>query len=122
MIILILEDDISLQYVMKKTFEKNGFDCLVCDDGISAIRKAFDADVAIVDIHTPLPVTGRDFITAFAKLNNGRKIIVYTGDTKITLDDVPEADFLFHKNENSLPKIVDILSELKMNFHNTVNF
>ncbi|MFH1379423.1 MAG: response regulator [bacterium] len=69
--ILLVEDDTEIQELLSALLKKNGFDVIVCTDGISAVNacKEQSFDAAILDVMLP----GKDGYAVCREIRSGEK-------------------------------------------------
>jgi two-component system response regulator VanR len=78
--VLVVEDELGIQMVIKKFLESHEVVVHVCDNGREAVRLATTGgyDVVLLDYHLP-GWTGVEAVSALDLLNRNLKIVVNTG-------------------------------------------
>ena len=78
--LLLVEDELGIQMVVKKFLQSHEAEVVVCDNGREAVRLATTGnfDVVLLDYHLP-GWTGIEAVSALDLLNKNIKIVVNTG-------------------------------------------
>jgi two-component system, cell cycle sensor histidine kinase and response regulator CckA len=115
--IMIVEDEVQMQEIMKDLLESNGYNVIIAGDGFEALelyrQRGHQISLVILDVMLP-EMDGRDTYYELKKLNEGVKVFFCSGFTSLVeIQSLVEKENLYALQKPFSPKeFLAVVSEV----------